>query len=60
MIVCYVLSIAALNLGLGFVAAAYLRQRHEEMADVPLSLDVAVLPRQAGGALREGPSRPAP
>ncbi len=33
MILCYVLAIAVLNLGLGFVAAAYLRQRYEDTAD---------------------------
>ena len=33
MIVCYVLSIATLNLGLGFLAAVYLRQRYEETLD---------------------------
>ena len=37
MILCYVLAIAALNLGLGFVAAAYLRQRYEERAERPVT-----------------------
>ncbi len=59
MIVCYVLSIAALNLGLGFLAAAYLRQRYEETADVPLPLVVSVPSRQTGVASREGPGDPA-
>jgi hypothetical protein len=33
MILCYLLAIAALNLGLGFLAAVYLRQRYEETLD---------------------------
>jgi hypothetical protein len=59
MILCYVLAIAALNLGLGFVAAAYLRQRYEDALDVPLPLIVSLPPRQAGDASSENPSRPA-
>ena len=53
MIVCYVLSIALLNLGLGFLAAAYLRQRYEDTAEVPVPLVVSLPARQAGGAVGE-------
>jgi hypothetical protein len=59
MILCYLLAIAVLNLGLGFVAAAYLRQRYEDTAEVAMPLVVSAPPRQVGGALRESPSHPA-
>jgi hypothetical protein len=59
MILCYLLAIAALNLGLGFLAAAYLRQRYEDAADVPLPLFLSLPPRQGSGGPGESPSHPA-
>ena len=59
MVLCYLLAIAVLNLGLGFAVAAHLRQRYEDMAEVPLPFVVSLPPRQTGGDLGESPSRPA-
>jgi hypothetical protein len=58
MILCYLLAIAALNLGLGFLAAVYLRQRYEDTTNVSLPLLVSLAASQAGEGFCEGPGRP--
>lgn len=59
MILFYLLTIALLNLGLGFLAAAYLQRRYEETTDVALPLVLSLPPRQAGGAFGDDEGPPA-